>query len=92
MSGAQSEPSGSHRGSNIRIAEAHENLQTKEKGLLLAQENYALVANRFAADLALLLDMLDASNQKLAAELDLVNARLALAYRLYMLEYIKGTL
>lgn len=77
---------------NIRIAEAHENLQTKEKGLLLAQENYALVANRFAADLALLLDMLDASNQKLAAELDLVNARLSLAYRLYMLEYIKGTL
>lgn len=76
----------------IRLEEAHKKHAIKQKSLALAEENYALVANRYAADLALLVDMLDAANQKLAAELDLIGARLNVAYRRYMIDYINGKL
>lgn len=81
-----------HSAALIRLDEAHRNLATKQKGLELATENYALVADRYQNDLALLVDMLDAANTKLAAELDLITARIELAYRGYLLDYINGKL
>ena len=76
----------------IRLDEALRNHSIKQKNLQLATENYTLVADRYANDLALLIDMLDASNQKLAAELDLISSNLAVAYRKYMIQYLNGKL
>ena len=76
----------------IRLNEAKRNLTIKKKSLELATQNYALVADRYANDLALLVDMLDAANTKLAAELDIITARIELAYRGFVLDYINGKL
>ena len=76
----------------IRLGEAQRNLVIKQKNCELATQNYNLVADRYQNDLALLVDMLDAANTKLAAELDLVTARIEVVYRGYVLDYINGNL
>lgn len=67
-------------------------LRTREKSVELANQNYSVVANRYKNDLALLTDMLDASNMKLDADLDLVNARVNVIYNLFKMKYITHTL
>ncbi|MGI6220141.1 MAG: TolC family protein [Bacteroidaceae bacterium] len=67
-------------------------LRTKEKSVQLAHENYDLVNRRYEQELALLTDMLDASNTKLSAELDLANARINVIYNYYYLKYLTHTL
>jgi outer membrane protein TolC len=67
-------------------------LQTEEKNVELANENYQLVENRYNNQLALLTDMLDASTAKLDAEVRLVNARVNIIYYYYQLKYNSGTL
>ena len=68
------------------------NLRTQEKSVQLAEQNYGVVDNRYKNDLALLTDMLDASNMKLEAELDLVNARVNVVYNYLKMKYITHTL
>ena len=65
---------------------------TQEKQVELADENYTLVQNRYDNELALLTDMLDASNMKLSADMALVNARINMLYNYYKLKYITNTL
>ena len=67
-------------------------VHTQEKQVELADENYSVVKNRYANDLALLTDMLDASNTKLSAEMALVNARIQMLYNYYKLKYLTHTL
>ena len=67
-------------------------VHTQEKQVELADENYSVVRNRYANDLALLTDMLDASNTKLSAEMALVNARIQMLYNYYKLRYLTHTL
>lgn len=67
-------------------------LRTQEKSVQLAEQNYGVVDNRYKNDLALLTDMLDASNMKLEAELDLVNARVNVVYNYLKMKYITHTL
>lgn len=67
-------------------------VHTQEKQVELADENYSVVRNRYANDLALLTDMLDASNTKLSAEMALVNARIRMLYNYYKLKYLTHTL
>lgn len=67
-------------------------LRTQEKSMQLALQNYGVVDNRYKNDLALLTDMLDASNIKLGAELDLVNARVNVVYNYLKMKYITHTL
>ena len=67
-------------------------VQTQEKQVELADQNYHVVKNRYDNDLALLTDMLDASNMKLSAEMDLVNARINMLYNYFKLKYITNTL
>ncbi len=76
----------------IRLDEARRNLTIKQKSMQLAAQNYALVADRYTNELALLVDMIDAANQKLAAELDMVSARIEVVYRGYVIDYINGKL
>ena len=58
----------------------------------LATQNYDVVQNRHQNQLALLTDMLDASNMRLSAEMDLVNARIQLLYNFYKLKYVTSSL
>ena len=48
----------------------------------LADENYNVTENRYKNEMALLTDMLDASNMKLTADLGLVNARINILVQL----------
>jgi len=67
-------------------------VRTQEKQVELADQNYAVVKNRYDNDLALLTDMLDASNMKLSADMALVNARINMLYNYFKLKYITNTL
>lgn len=76
----------------IKYKEAYTLLETKEKSVELATENYDVVNYRYSNDLALITDLLDASSQKLDAELQAVNARINILFNYYKLHYISGTL
>ena len=67
-------------------------VSTQEKQVELADQNYTVVRNRYDNDLALLTDMLDASNMKLSADIALVNARINMLYNYFKLKYITNTL
>lgn len=67
-------------------------VSTQEKQVELADQNYMVVTNRYENDLALLTDMLDASNMKLSADMALVNARINMLYNYFKLKYITNTL
>lgn len=77
---------------HIRYMEAHEQLNTQIKNVELANQNYAIVNNRYKNDMALITDMLDASAAKLSAEQQLVNARINIIFHYYKLLYVSGTL
>lgn len=67
-------------------------LRTQEKSVELADENYSVTNNRYINELALLTDMLDASNMKLSADLGLVNARINVLFNYYKMKYVTHTL
>ena len=75
-----------------RYIEAHEEVATLEKNVELANENYTVIENRYRSDVALVTDMLDASNQLLDAELQLVNARINVIFNYYRLKNTSGKL
>ena len=58
-------------------------LHTLQKSVELASQNYKVMNNRYLNQLALVTDMVDASNLKLNAELQEVNARINVAYTYY---------
>ncbi|MDE5570721.1 MAG: TolC family protein, partial [Prevotella sp.] len=72
--------------------QAYVNLDTQRKSVLLARQNYEVVTERYLNHLALITDMLDASNIRLAAELQEVDARINIVYAYYQMKYIAGTL
>lgn len=76
----------------INYCNAFELLRTQEKSLQLATENYSVTENRYNNDLVLLIDLLDADNIKLDAEVQYVNARINIIYNYYRLLYVTGTL
>lgn len=65
---------------------------TQKKSLELALLNYQVVNNRYLNGLALITDMLDASNQKLNAELQVVNAEINILFNYYKLKKTVGSL
>ncbi|MGM9866880.1 MAG: TolC family protein [Lepagella sp.] len=67
-------------------------VETQRKQVALADEHYHVTQNRYEKGLALLTDMLDASNMKLSADIDLVNSQINHIYNYYKLKYITGTL
>lgn len=76
----------------IRYLEAYEQLHTQEKNVELALQNYDIIHHRYLNELALMTDMLDASNAKLSAEVECANARINIIYHYYKLRYLSGTL
>jgi outer membrane protein TolC len=75
-----------------QYTQAFKMLETEQKNVELATENYQIVENRYNNQLALLTDMLDASTAKLDAEVRLVNARVNIIYYYYLLKQNSGTL
>ena len=67
-------------------------LDIQRKSVQLARQNYQVVNDRYQNQLAIIADMLDASNIKLNAELQEVDARINIVYAYYKLKYISGTL
>ena len=67
-------------------------LETSRKSVELAEQNYEVIHNRYQNGLALVTDMVDAANQRLDAQLRLVNSRISVLYNYYNLKYITGTL
>lgn len=76
----------------VNYNNAFELLRTQEKSLQLATENYAITENRYHNDLVLLIDLLDADNIKLDAEIQYINARINIIYNYFRLLYVTGTL
>jgi len=66
--------------------------QTQQKSVELASQNYNVVNDRYLNQLALITDMIDASNMKLSAELQEVNARIGIVYAYYKMKYTSGNL
>ena len=67
-------------------------LDTQRKSVQLARQNYEVVNERYLNQMALITDMLDASNIRLNAELQEVDARINIIYAYYKMKYIAGTL
>ena len=76
----------------IQLEEAYTRLDTKEKSVQLAHENYEVVHSRYLNGLSLVTDMLDASNIQLSSELELANAQIGILYQYFMLKKTVGTL
>ena len=76
----------------VNFLTAFTDLHTQENSVRLADQNYRVTSNRYQNEMALLTDMLDASNMKLSADLGLVNARINVIYNYYKMKYITHTL
>ncbi|MCM1006262.1 MAG: TolC family protein [Prevotella sp.] len=80
------------RSDYVRYLEAYEELKTQQKSLELAQSNYNVTFTRYTSGVALITDMLDATNSILDAEQRLVNSRIDIIYYYYKLLFTSGTL
>ena len=76
----------------VNFLTAFTDLRTQENSVRLADENYHVTDNRYKNEMALLTDMLDASNMKLTADLGLVDTRINILYNYYKMKYITHTL
>ena len=76
----------------VNFLTSFKEVETQQKQVELATQNYDVVQNRYQNQLALLTDMLDASSMKLSADMALVNAQISLLYNYYNLKYISNTL
>ena len=72
--------------------QAYVELETQRKSVELARQNYQVINDRYLSQLALVTDMIDASNVKLNAELNEVDARVGIAWAYYRLKYVAGAL
>lgn len=73
--------------SHTNYVTAFTNVRTQEKQVQLAEENYTTTLNRYQNGLALLVDMLDASNTLLSAHTSLADARINLLFSYYKMKY-----
>lgn len=76
----------------INLQEAYIRLRTQQKSVQLAHENFDIVRQRYMNGLALITDMLDASNTQLDMELQLANYQVGILYQYFLLKRQIGTL
>jgi outer membrane protein len=77
---------------NVRYRQSIDELAAMRKELQLASENYRRIINGYNQQLALITEVMDASNAKLAAELQLENAQSNIAFTYYQLLRTTGKL
>lgn len=76
----------------VNLNETYVRLNTQQKSVQLAHENFRIVRQRYLNGLSLITDMLDASNMQLDMELQLANYQIGILYQYYLLKKITGTL
>lgn len=76
----------------VNLNEAYIRLRTQKKSVQLAHENFNIVRQRYVNGLALITDMLDASNTQLDMELQLANYQIGILYQYYLLKKLTGNL
>ena len=74
----------------VQYQQTYVELETQKKSVELARQNYEVMNARYLSQLALVTDMVDASNLKLNAELSEVDARINIVYAYYRMKYIAG--
>lgn len=72
--------------------QAYADLRTRQKSVELARQNYSVTQNRYLNQMALITDMIDASNVKLDAELQETEAKINIAFAYYKMKYLAGEL
>lgn len=80
------------KAAHVRLAESYTIFDTQKKSLELAVQNYEVINNRYLNELALITEMLDASNSKLSAELQVANAQINILFNYYRLKMATGKL
>lgn len=76
----------------VNLNEAYIRLRTQKKSVQLVHENFNIVRQRYVNGLALITDMLDASNTQLDMELQLANYQIGILYQYYLLKKLTGNL
>ena len=74
----------------VQYQQTYVELETQRKSVELAQQNYDVMNARYLSQLALVTNMVDASNLKLNAELNEVDARINIVYAYYRMKYVAG--
>ena len=74
----------------VQYQQTYVELETQRKSVELALQNYDVMNARYLSQLALVTDMVDASNLKLNAELSEVDARINIVYAYYRMKYVAG--
>ncbi len=74
----------------VQYQQTYVELETQRKSVELAQQNYDVMNARYLSQLALVTNMVDASNLKLNAELSEVDARINIVYAYYRMKYVAG--
>jgi outer membrane protein len=76
--------------SYVQYLQTYTELETQQKSVELARQNYEVMNARYLSQLALVTDMVDASNLRLNAELQEVDARINVVYAYYRMKYVAG--
>lgn len=74
----------------VQYQQTYIELETQKKSVELARQNYEVINSRYLNQMALVTDMVDASNLCLDAELKEVNARINIVYAYYRMKYVAG--
>lgn len=75
-----------------QLMEAVTQLEIQKSYNELAVENYEVVLNRYLNGLAVITEMLDANNEQLSSEINLVNRRIDIYYHYFKLKQLTGIL
>lgn len=74
----------------VKYQQTYVELETQQKSVELARQNYDVMNSRYLNQMALVTDMVDASNLRLNAELKEVDARINIVYAYYRMKYVAG--
>ena len=74
----------------VQYLQTYVELETQQKSVQLAHQNYDVINSRYLNQMALVTDMVDASNLRLDAELKEVDARINIVYAYYKMKYAAG--